>query len=124
MTGVRDEILAIEQQRCEAELASDIAVLGRLLDDSLIYVHGSGKVDGKANLLASRKSLQWLELTRHDLQVQVSGDLAVLTGILAYRTRDVGGTEVLAGKAYATQVLARRSGQWRFVVHQATRLRE
>jgi len=123
MKGHAAEILELEQQRCEAELAGDIDKLDRLLDDTLIYVHGSGMVDGKKNLLASRKNLKWLVLTRHDLQVHVSGDIAVLTGVMAYRTQEVGSTEVLAGKAFATQVLSRRGEQWRFNVHQATRLK-
>jgi len=123
MEGDAAEILKLEQQRCQAELDGDIDALGRLLDDTLIYVHGSGIVDNKKNLLISRKNLKWLVLTRHDLQVHVSGDIAVLTGVLSFQTRDIGASEVLAGKAFATQVLARRGEQWWFIVHQATRLK-
>src|ERR1700682_6082273 len=94
MKGDAAEILELEQQRCQAELAGDIDTLDRLLDDTLIYVHGSGIVDGKKNLLISRKNLKWLLLTRQDLQVHVSGDIAVLTGVLSFETRDNGSSDV------------------------------
>jgi ketosteroid isomerase-like protein len=118
------EILALEQQRCRAEVAGDTATLERLLDDDLVHVHANGVIDGKTSLLVARKNVKFLEMTRRDLQVQVSGDLAVLTGGLLIRAQPAGGSEVHTFDAFSTQVLARRGGEWRFTLHQGTTLKK
>jgi hypothetical protein len=122
--GETADILEMENVRCRAELARDLETLGGLLDDSFVYVAGSGAIFDKRNLLESRKQLDWLQLERQELQVHVDGDIAVITGGLLFKTRESGATEVAVGKAFCTQVLARRGGQWRFIVQQLTRLKE
>jgi len=54
----------------------------------------------------------------------VSGEIAVITGGLFFRTRQAGATEIAMGKAFCTQVLARRDGRWLFTLQQLTRLNE
>lgn len=118
------EILALEQQRCQAEIDGDSATLERLLDDSLIHVHTGGTIDGKKTLIPARKKLKFLTLTRRDLQVRVSGDLAVLTGGMFIQVQPIGGSNVVTIDAFCTQVLARRGDEWRFVVSQGTTLKK
>jgi len=122
--GEPADILEMENERCRAELARDLETLGRLLDDKFVYVAGSGAVIDKINLLESRKKLQWLQLDRQDLDVCVGGDIAVITGVLLYSTRETGSPDTAVGKAFCTQVLARRDGRWLFTVQQLTRLQE
>ena len=74
------DILAIEEERCRAERAGDMATLERLLDDSLVYIHTNGLIDSKKSLIASRDKMKFQKMDRRDLKVRVSGDLAVITG--------------------------------------------
>jgi len=124
MIDERAQVFELEQQRCQAELQGDLVALGQLLDETCIHVHGSGAIEDKPTLLNSRKSLKWLVLTRHDLQLHVDGDLAVLTGRLVFQTQTAGSSDILAGQAFATQILVRRGGKWLFILHHATRLKE
>lgn len=118
------EILALEQRRCQAEIDGDSAALERLLDDDVVHVHTGGYVEGKKTLIPARKNVKFLALTRRDLQVRVSGDLAVLTGGMFFQVQRVGGSDVITTDAFVTQVLARRAGEWRFILYQATVLKK
>src|SRR5207244_2467773 len=49
------EILALEDRRCAAMTAGDLASLEKLLHDELLYTHSSGVMDTKASWLLSMK---------------------------------------------------------------------
>lgn len=115
-------ILALEQQRCQAELDGDSATQERLLDDSLLHVHTSGRIDGKAALIEARKKVKFHQLTRRDLKVRIAGDLAVLTGGMHFRVQALGSDRIIDSHVFVTQVLARHGEDWRFILYQATSL--
>lgn len=117
------ELIALEERRCRAEVEGDVATLDSLLDDDLVYVHLSGSIDGKANLLASRAVIKFPSMTRHDLQVHVSGDLAVINGKISFQNQNVGSPAIRTVDAYVTQALVRRGDQWKFILHQVTLLK-
>jgi len=123
MTSDREDILALEVQRCRAELDRDIVQLDKMLDDELIYVHASGIVEGKATLLPSRKHLEWLKLDRSDLTVHLSGDTAVMTGIISSEARRSDSPDVIIMTSFATQMLVRRADGWKFTLIHATQLK-
>jgi hypothetical protein len=56
---IAQQIRALEQQRCDAMLAKDTAMLERLLDPELVYTHSSGVVDSKESYIAGLKDLLW-----------------------------------------------------------------
>src|SRR6266403_2578640 len=122
--GETSDILEMENMRCRAEVVRDLETLGSLLDDSFVYVAGSGVIIDKKSLLESRKQLDWLQLDRQELKVRIGGDIAVITGGLLFKTRESGSPDVAQGKAFCTQVLARRDGRWFFILQQLTRLKE
>lgn len=119
--AARAEILAVEERRRRALLASDLEALDDLFEDSLVHIHAPGLVHSKAQLLehvATRHA--YLDITRDELVVRLVGDVAVVTGRIVNRLRRPdGGERVLAGAA--TQVLARgEDGRWRFISFQMT----
>lgn len=124
MKDQQDEqtILALEQQRCQAELDGDSATFERLLDATLVHVHTSGRVDDKAALIAARKKVKFLALTRQDLKVRIDGELAVLTGGMYFQVQSLGSDRVVTSNVFVTQVLARFGDEWRFILYQATTL--
>lgn len=53
------EIRRLEEERCEAMLSQDVAVLEQLLDDELAYTHSSGVVDTKGSYITGVKEKLW-----------------------------------------------------------------
>jgi hypothetical protein len=119
----RANIIALESRRCDHERARDWQALGVLLDESFVYVAGSGAVINKKDLLDGRKQLEWLQLERQGLEVRAEEALAVLTGYLIFKTREGGSEAIAEGKAFCTQVLVRKDGNWLFTLQQLTRLK-
>jgi ketosteroid isomerase-like protein len=74
--------LMAEEQRRQAMLGVDIAVLDALLSDGLVYVHSTGARDTKAVYLDKLASggLKYLSLSFEDLQVHAAGPGHVVTG--------------------------------------------
>ncbi len=114
------KFIALEERRCRAEVESDVATLDELLDDDFVYIHLSGKIDGKKSLIDSRAIIKFPAMRREGLHVQVSDGLAVLYGKILFQSQSVGSSDLRTVEAYATQALARRGDQWKFIVHQVT----
>lgn len=119
--ALQAEVLAVEQRRQDALIAGDLDALDAIFDESLIHIHAPGLVHTKTLLLehvGTRRA--YLEITRHDLEVRVFGDTAIVTGGIVNRMRSPqGGERVIDG--VVTQVLHRGGdGRWRFVSFQMT----
>src|SRR5436309_3563464 len=76
------EILALEDRRCAAMTAGDLASLEKLLHDELLYTHSSGVTDTKASWLLSMKSgkTRYKSVKCSGQQVRIFGDVALVTG--------------------------------------------
>jgi hypothetical protein len=57
--NVLKDIQRLEQERCDAMLEKDVAVLERLLDPDLTYTHSSGVVDTKQSYIEGVRLLLW-----------------------------------------------------------------
>jgi ketosteroid isomerase-like protein len=116
-------LIALEERRCRAEVESDVATLDSLLDDDFVYIHLSGGIDNKEKLLASRSTIKFPSMSRHDLRVHVSDDLAVIAGKISFQNKMVDSPVLRTVEAYVTQALARRGDQWKYIIHQVTLLK-
>jgi hypothetical protein len=117
------ELIALEERRCRAEVESDVATLDSLLDDDFVYIHLSGGIDNKEKLLASRATIKFPSMNRHDLRAHLSDDLAVITGKISFQNKMVDSPVLRTVEAYVTQALARRGDQWKYIIHQVTLLK-
>jgi len=118
---IREEILRLERERCRALVARDLQALAGLMDDRLVHVHATGKVDDKAQYLEMvAQHIDFLSVERADMNVRVHGDTAIASGRLeqAIVLRESGEQRLM--KAYATQVWIRSEGAWRQCAFQAT----
>ncbi|UUT34777.1 YybH family protein [Microbacterium elymi] len=119
--ATRAELLAVEERRRRALIDGDLAALDELFEDSLVHIHAPGLVHDKAHLLehvAARRA--YLDMWRGELNIRVSGDVAIVVGELTNRMRAPGGGERTLGGP-VTQVLHRGDdGQWRYVSFQMT----
>jgi ribosomal protein S18 acetylase RimI-like enzyme len=77
----RDDVMASELDLRRAQLTSDVAVLDRLLDDSLVFTGPDGKIYGKADDLHLHRTggIRIHRLEPSDERVQRFGDVAVIT---------------------------------------------
>lgn len=120
------DIRALEDQRCNAMVAGDIGVLGRLLGDDLFYVHASSRVDTKSSFLSSLQSgtLKFERIERDDVIVRsYNATAAIVTGRAKVFVRSKG--EVKEVHIRFTNVWTRpdaHSGDWRFVTWHAAKL--
>lgn len=114
-------VKAAERARADALVRADIAAVAALLGDDLTYVHATGRVEGKAELLAGLETgTRYLVVEQADLVVREFEDAAVLTG----RARIVLQRSVLSSpvelETSFTQVWTTRSGRWALVAHHAS----
>jgi ketosteroid isomerase-like protein len=109
----RAELIELERQRAEALIRRDAAALDALWPADLMHIHSTGTVMGKDQLMRYvLETLQFLELTRSDLKVQVYGDAALMTGRQIARMRRVDKPEPVNAESWVTQLWVRRPGGW------------
>jgi ketosteroid isomerase-like protein len=120
---VVSEIERLERERCRAVMARDLNSLAALVDDDLVHIHASGRIDTKAEYLAGvEKRFVFRNVARQDLVVRVYGDIAVATGGLKQDVEIVGTAEKRHMQAVVTQIWRRREGAWRQTSFQATNM--
>jgi uncharacterized protein (TIGR02246 family) len=119
--GPAAEVAALERQWAQAQVKADVALLGRIYADDIVYVHSSGDVDTRARLLerVGGGSLRYQKLELVDPRVRVYGDAAVVNGAFDVVVQ-VDGQPVNHRVLYV-HVYARQGGTWRMVAHQTTK---
>lgn len=115
-------LIALEARRNQALVANDMAALGELLAEDLTYVHASGKLDGKASLLASiGRDYSYLESERGEIDVRVFGDTAVMTGPAKFLLKLAAKPDPVTVPCNVTQVWVRADGKWRMAAYHGSR---
>jgi hypothetical protein len=114
-------VLALEQQRCTALVAGDVALLDALTAADYTHVESSGGVRDKAGFLAamSRTDQRFVAWVIVENSVRVYGDVAVATGRYHNTLQTAAGVQPTK-HARHQRVWVRCDGQWRNVAHQAT----
>lgn len=117
-----EEIGQTEARRVEALLGGDVGTLSHILSDGLTYTHANGRVDTKAQYLASIESghVKYLTVSLEDTDIRVYGTAAVVTGRVKQKLRVQSGEIDLPVRFTMTYV--RLDGRWQAVAWQATRL--
>jgi ketosteroid isomerase-like protein len=119
--ATKAEIIRLEEERCRALMARDLKAVAGLVDDDLVHIHASGRIDTRDEYLRGVEGrFLFRDVARQDMIVRVYGDIAVATGGLTQTVEIVGTPEKRQMKAVVTQVWRRRDGAWRQVSFQAT----
>jgi ketosteroid isomerase-like protein len=118
------QVREAQARRFEVMVQGDMAALAPLLAEDLVYVHGDGKVETKAQLLESLASgrLRYRAIAAPDAAVRVYGEAAVVTGRADVQAT-AGGRDVAFAARYLA-VYVREGGAWRLAAWQTTRLPE
>jgi ketosteroid isomerase-like protein len=120
--SIEQDILALEEQRCAAMTANDIATLEKLFHDELIYTHSSAVVDTRASYLGTLKSGQtrYHSIQRSDEKVRVCGDTALVTGRAIIDVTAKGEKKHLDTRFL--DVWTKTPQGWKFIAWQSTKL--
>lgn len=115
----------LEQARCRALAADDIAALRNILSSDLLHTHTRGNSDDFESYLAYiQQTIDILQVERAQLRLRHHGDAIVMTGLQSNIARLRGGDGgVVRVESKAVQVWVREADcQWRLSVFQATSL--
>ena len=77
-----DDILQLEERRWAAQIGEDSAAMAELFADELRYTHSNGLVDTKESYMTAiqNKVFDYRNADRRDTEVQVLGNVALVTG--------------------------------------------
>jgi hypothetical protein len=118
------EVEALERQRFEAQVKKDYAVLEKALGDDLVYTHGDGHENTKAEYIQSIKDgkSQYGNIEIDALNVRAYNDdkTAVVNGTIRITSppKPDGSTSVARIKYVVVQIKDKKKG-WQVVLWQA-----
>ena len=116
-------VLAAEDARFAAMVAADVAGMRRWLAEDLRYVHSTGKVESRDELIAgiAGGALKYLALTPEERQVRFLGPFAAVVEGRA-RIRAAAGATTADFQSRYVAVYALDAGTWRLRAWQSLRL--
>ena len=118
---IKQEVLKVENERNNAVLHADIALLKRIYTADLVYVNAYGQTLTEAQHLSDlRTGTTKMIALRHDhVRVRVYGDgVGIVTG-RSTSVLEYGGKTFVHPRVF-TDILVKLNGQWRFTVHHET----
>jgi ketosteroid isomerase-like protein len=110
----------LEQQLAEAVVKGDVATFDRLFAADFTHGSQSGRFRTKAQWMKGKQQghSAYVSFDNTDLQVRVSGETAVVTGLAKAQWRE--GDHVAGGRFRFLRVWARRGGRWQAIAFQST----
>lgn len=116
------EIENLEAQWRTALMQNDVATINRLLADDYLGINPNGTLETKADALAQRRAgtTKISNIDTINLKVRVYGDTAVATSLVELQGHD--GDRDISGRYHYTRVYSRRSGEWKVVSFEASRI--
>ena len=116
------EIESLEAQWRTAVLQNDVATVNRLLADDYLGINPNGTLETKADALALRRAgtTKISSIDPINMKVRVYGDTAVVTSQVQLEGHD--GERDISGRYHYTRVYSHRSGEWKVVSFEASRI--
>jgi len=110
-----EAVLAADDARLQATIASDYDALDRLLSDELVFVHANGKRDDKQAFLDFARSghIRYRTIARSETAVKVTGNVAVVCASVNVEVT-VGGENRSSPLRYMS-VWAKGTNGWRML---------
>ncbi len=113
---------ALDSERANAFIHEDFGALDRLLGNDLTFIHASGLLESKAELLADFKSgkRHYIAISNSDINVRVIDNVAIITAHSNVRVAHEGKESNLSLRV--TEAYANRKGGWQLIAYQSTRI--
>jgi uncharacterized protein (TIGR02246 family) len=118
-----DDILKLEQLRCDAMIRADVPALSNLFADDMVWIHASAKADGREGVLSSIGSAKskYVEINCSEQKVRLYGDVAFVGGIADMKLESAGELKTLKNRF--TIAWQKGSSGWQVVNWQSTPVR-
>ena len=122
--AIEKEIEALEHQRFEAQVKKDYALLEKALGDDLVYTHGDGHENTKAEYIQSirdgKSQYGKIEIDALNVRAYNDGSTAVVNGTIRITSlpKPDGSTSVARIKYVVVQIKDKKKG-WQVVLWQA-----
>jgi uncharacterized protein (TIGR02246 family) len=113
--GTEKAIAALEQQWLQSQQTNNPDLLAPLLADKVVITEADGKVNGKAETLATSKKTKWDSAEYTDLKVTVFGDTAIATGGFKGKGTDPSGKPLDEHVRWTDTWVKMPNGQWQCV---------
>jgi len=123
--SLEEDVRAADASRVLATIAGNVARLGPLLSNGLLYTHADGRVQTKAEFLAAVKTAQikYEAYNYADVKVtRVTDDVAYMSG--RARLRATAGALHVEFTLSFLSVWRREDGAWRLLAYQSAKLSE
>lgn len=117
----KEQIIQLYKEMYNAMVNKDRAELERVHDDSFVLVHMTGMRQSKEVYISSIMdgTLNYYSATHEDMQIEVNGDTAVLTGRSKVTAAVFGGSKHTWRLQLRFQ-LVKNNGEWRFALASAS----
>ena len=117
----KEQIIQLYKEMYTAMVKKDRAELERVHDDGFVLVHMTGMRQSKVVYISSIMdgTLNYYSAEHEDMQVEINGDTAVLTGRSKVTAAVFGGGKHTWRLQLRFQ-LVKKNGQWRFALASAS----
>jgi hypothetical protein len=116
-------VIALESERCRAFEHSDFDVLQRIFSETLTYVHATGAVHNRDQLLEyMRRDIRLSVVKRSDLTVEHWGSVAICTGLMRLQGHRVADNSPFSSISFVTQAWTNHGTGWRLTLMQSTKV--
>lgn len=119
-TGTEKAVATLEQQWLQSQKTNNPDLLAPLLADKVVVTEADGKVNGKAETLATYKKTKWDSAEYNDVKVTVFGETAIATGGFKGKGTDASGKPLDEHVRWTDTWVKMPNGQWQCVASHAS----
>jgi len=119
LSETQDELKALDQRWADAVLHTDVAALGRILSDDLVYTHTDGHTENKAQFIESVRQgkTQYQSIEFDESNARQFGNTAVIVSRARVKVKIDGQERNLHPRFL--RVYVKHNGVWQMVAHMA-----
>jgi ketosteroid isomerase-like protein len=118
--GTEKAVAALEQQWLQSQKTNNPDLLAPLLADKFVSTGNDGKVEGKAETLATAKSNKYDSADYEDVKVTAFGNTAIATGGFKGKGTDGSGKPFEEHERWTDTWVKMPNGQWQCVASHAS----
>jgi ketosteroid isomerase-like protein len=120
-SGTEKAVAALEEQWLQSQKTNNPELTAPLLADKFVDTSSDGKVMGKAEFLATQKSIKWSSAENTDVKVMVFGNTAIATGTEKWKGTDASGQALDENERWTDTWVKMPSGKWQCVASHQSR---
>ena len=118
--GTEKAVAALEQQWLQSQKTNNPDLVAPLLADKFVNTGSDGKVQSRAESLATAKATKYDSAAYEDVKVTVFGDSAIATGVFTAKGTDPSGKPLDVNERWTDTWVKMPNGKWQCVAsHQS-----